>query len=715
MTGPGGGVASRYALKPASISTEDILVCVDVDSDSAAEMKTTMRTNGRALTRLDCVKEAIIIFIHNKLSMNPDHRFAFATLSKSAAWVKKEFTSDAESAVATVRGLSSTKFSGRADLTLLFQEAAREAVTSRAKNRILRVILVYFRSSVKPTHYWHMNKKLFTLDVMYLHSKTDRDTCPQDVFDSLNDIVDHVSEHEGYLFENSQGRAQPVFKCMSKLLSHPKQRCAQDDLPESPEKKAPAAKPAVSSDKSALNAKKEVKQPLEETYNTNKKRIHSPGKEKASDSDLRNYDENLVGSRIKVWWPMDSTYYKGVVESYDSAIKKHLVLYDDGDEEILNMRKHKWYFLKKSSEQHEEANKTGCDVEASTFPQKKKTTTSKEQSTSKQSKMDGPLKMRKKDDKVVPQTSQRLAEQVLSSCPSQLKKHPTEAAKSTSAILNKHSNVVNSTSEGEFNALKPEEVVTKEKEDCQGPKEATVKDIQKAVEISPPEQTCVPKKILNPEHSLISLAHDSSVNAAIALINENVHDVVSPPREKVAEADVKTHGKRTVEIVQPPVAEEEDPRESQTFMHKRARVEICSLDKAHGETEKKAVEGESSCRSNKSSVEPGDLQHQKLSQPCSVTQQLDKAKQSILDTIATARQFRSELEIKEQSIVDTIATVRQFRSELEIKEQSIVDTLSSLRHFRSEMKKKEDTLEASILEIDMLGEKILGINKILNP
>lgn len=81
-----GGGASRYALKPTRINSEDILICVDVDAESMVEMKTT-GTNGRPLTRMECVKQAIILFIHNKLSINPDHRFAFATLSKSAAWV----------------------------------------------------------------------------------------------------------------------------------------------------------------------------------------------------------------------------------------------------------------------------------------------------------------------------------------------------------------------------------------------------------------------------------------------------------------------------------------------------------------------------------------------------------------------------------------------------------------------------------------------------
>ncbi|KAD6119262.1 hypothetical protein E3N88_10533 [Mikania micrantha] len=54
------------------------------------------------------------------------------------------------------------------------------------------------------------------------------------------------------------------------------------------------------------------------------------------------HGENLVGSRIKVWWPIDQTYYPGVVKFYDFRNKRHKVLYDDGDEELLNLERERW-------------------------------------------------------------------------------------------------------------------------------------------------------------------------------------------------------------------------------------------------------------------------------------------------------------------------------------------------------------------------------------
>ncbi|XP_035548108.1 uncharacterized protein LOC108981395 [Juglans regia] len=52
--------------------------------------------------------------------------------------------------------------------------------------------------------------------------------------------------------------------------------------------------------------------------------------------------ERLVGSSIKVWWPLDKMFYEGVVNFYDPVKKKHQVLYADGDEEILNLKKERW-------------------------------------------------------------------------------------------------------------------------------------------------------------------------------------------------------------------------------------------------------------------------------------------------------------------------------------------------------------------------------------
>ncbi|KAL7152595.1 hypothetical protein ABFS83_04G108100 [Erythranthe nasuta] len=54
------------------------------------------------------------------------------------------------------------------------------------------------------------------------------------------------------------------------------------------------------------------------------------------------YGDEMVNVRIKVWWPIDKTFYTGTVEAFDPSTKKHTIKYDDDEEEILNLREERW-------------------------------------------------------------------------------------------------------------------------------------------------------------------------------------------------------------------------------------------------------------------------------------------------------------------------------------------------------------------------------------
>ncbi|GAB2222863.1 hypothetical protein Drorol1_Dr00016993 [Drosera rotundifolia] len=93
--------------------------------------------------------------------------------------------------------------------------------------------------------------------------------------------------------------------------------------------KKPVCSPKSSSkpnDKDEFEKERSAKQ--------NSKRKRTPGKLKAPQGN------SLVGSRIKVWWPEDKTYYEGVIAEY--IPEKHKVTYDDGEEEILVLKDEKW-------------------------------------------------------------------------------------------------------------------------------------------------------------------------------------------------------------------------------------------------------------------------------------------------------------------------------------------------------------------------------------
>ncbi|EOA16495.1 hypothetical protein CARUB_v10004653mg [Capsella rubella] len=102
-------------------------------------------------------------------------------------------------------------------------------------------------------------------------------------------------------------------------------------------------------------------------------------------------------------------------------------------------------------------------------------------------------------------------------------------------------------------------------------------------------------------------------------------------------------------------------------------------DETENRVQKKArvctEEGPSRCTrglNKPSSTDPENLQGKQPLQPCSISDHVKKVKQSIVETLTDVRRFRSELENKEQN------------------------------------------LEASLQEIDALGEKMTGISKIFN-
>lgn len=54
-------------------------------------------------------------------------------------------------------------------------------------------------------------------------------------------------------------------------------------------------------------------------------------------SDKKCHGAEVVDRRIKVYWPLDKCWYEGSVKSFDKISGKHLVQYDDAEEEMLNL------------------------------------------------------------------------------------------------------------------------------------------------------------------------------------------------------------------------------------------------------------------------------------------------------------------------------------------------------------------------------------------
>ncbi|XP_076885218.1 DNA mismatch repair protein MSH6-like [Bidens hawaiensis] len=67
---------------------------------------------------------------------------------------------------------------------------------------------------------------------------------------------------------------------------------------------------------------------------------------KSSSTSAVAYGDEVVNRRIRVYWPLDKSWYEGRVKLFDESTGKHLVQYDDSEEELLDLSNEKVELLK---------------------------------------------------------------------------------------------------------------------------------------------------------------------------------------------------------------------------------------------------------------------------------------------------------------------------------------------------------------------------------
>ncbi|KAI4377612.1 hypothetical protein MLD38_015210 [Melastoma candidum] len=120
-----------------------------------------------------------------------------------------------------------------------------------------------------------------------------------------------------------------------------------------------------------------------ETPKGSLKREDAPSKEEGNGA--KKDGAALVGSKIKVWWPMDKAFYKGRVVDFDAVTKKHRIVYFDGDVEVLSLRKERWEIVKDNSRNEDGEESESSDASLKRPPKKAKLKAT--QSATKQAKL----------------------------------------------------------------------------------------------------------------------------------------------------------------------------------------------------------------------------------------------------------------------------------------------------------------------------------------
>ncbi|WOK92136.1 hypothetical protein Cni_G00827 [Canna indica] len=110
----------------------------------------------------------------------------------------------------------------------------------------------------------------------------------------------------------------------------------------------------------------------EETAKIKSKRKVDHIAKEISETSNKELDGSIIGRNIRVWWPMDKEFYNGVIDSYDHSSKKHKIVYNDGDVEILLLKKERWEFVKDDDGSGQEQAKDSGRPDASSEETKSK-------------------------------------------------------------------------------------------------------------------------------------------------------------------------------------------------------------------------------------------------------------------------------------------------------------------------------------------------------
>ncbi|CAN8245665.1 unnamed protein product [Cochlearia groenlandica] len=95
------------------------------------------------------------------------------------------------------------------------------------------------------------------------------------------------------------------------------------------------------------------------------------GLAKCSTTEKKLATDELIGCKIEVWWPVDKRFYEGTVKSYDSTRNKHVILYEDGDVEVLRLDKERWELIETKPSKKSRKSKGGSNKKRSSGNRRK--------------------------------------------------------------------------------------------------------------------------------------------------------------------------------------------------------------------------------------------------------------------------------------------------------------------------------------------------------
>jgi len=165
----------------------------------------------------------------------------------------------------------------------------------------------------------------------------------QSLYKSVYEESSHFEEAASKLLHSSIQKMQSITKHSkhSKFSKSPKIKFSKPMTPSIPKK--PMINNLVAEN---LN--------LSKTKNKMKRRQKNKKKKEPKERFTASWNQSILNKKIKVYWPLDSKYYRGIVSSInESRAKPIYVKYRDGDKEWLDLKKEKFIFYDISSSEEQ--------------------------------------------------------------------------------------------------------------------------------------------------------------------------------------------------------------------------------------------------------------------------------------------------------------------------------------------------------------------------
>ncbi|XP_014225637.1 BRISC and BRCA1-A complex member 1-like [Trichogramma pretiosum] len=182
------------------------------------------------------IKRAIEIFVHIKLDINANHKFAFITIdSNGAKWICN-FSSDSKilmNALEDVEQINETEPVQYFEVDSIFNVLSKQLnLHEMLTNNAVRLILLYSRSFTLPKiNTANLQKMIkyqhFFIDILYIHDPELSNSKCKEIHAQLSKLITNSNSY------NMKSSYDPVdiHNFMSKLLSHPLQRiCGFDKM-----------------------------------------------------------------------------------------------------------------------------------------------------------------------------------------------------------------------------------------------------------------------------------------------------------------------------------------------------------------------------------------------------------------------------------------------------------------------------------------------------